>query len=76
MKYIQCVCGDPKHTLMILQEDDGDVFFYIHLSSMSFWKRLWYAFRYVCGKKSRYGCFEETILTEKQVKELRKMINE
>ena len=43
--------------------DDEDLFMEIHLSPLPFWRRVKNAVRYVLGKRSLYGDFEEILLS-------------
>jgi hypothetical protein len=70
------------HTLRIGWFEYDDKYFstpemYVetHLRELPLHKRLWYAIRYICGKKSRFGCFGETVLHDQQVTQLRDMCN-
>jgi hypothetical protein len=56
-----CKCFSLEHTLFVCA-DDEDLFIEVHLSPLPFWKRLGNAMRYVLGRRSPYGDFEEIIL--------------
>lgn len=43
--------------------DDDDLFMEIHLSPLPFWRRVKNAARYILGKRSLYGDFEEICLS-------------
>ena len=56
-----CRCGSVQHSF-VLTADDEDVFLEIHLSPLPFWRRVVHAVRYVLGRRSEYGDFEEILL--------------
>jgi hypothetical protein len=56
-----CKCFSLEHILFVCA-DDEDLFIEVHLSTLPFWKRLGNAMRYVLGRRSPYGDFEEIIL--------------
>lgn len=43
-------------------EDERFVYLRQHLPRVVFWRRLWYALRYVFGYQSRYGAFGEIVM--------------
>jgi hypothetical protein len=47
----------------VVSADDEDVFIEIHLAPLPFWKRVGNAIRYILGKRSPYGDFEEVLLS-------------
>jgi hypothetical protein len=56
-----CRCFSLEHSLFVCA-DDEDLFIEVHLSPLPLWKRLGNAVRYVFGRRSLYGDFEEIIL--------------
>lgn len=53
----------PSHTLRFFKDEDTkEIYIECFLKKVTFWKRLWYAIRYIAGKQSVFGAFEETIL--------------
>jgi len=70
-----CDCHSLEHQFVVSyfpDEDDFDDWVYvsIHLAPTVWYKRLWEAVKYVMGKHSRYGAFEEIILGEDSCREL------
>ena len=57
-----CRCYSIEHSF-IVSADEDDLFIEIHLAALPFWKRLWHAFNYVVGRKSKWGDFEEVLLS-------------
>jgi hypothetical protein len=47
------------------KDDDGFLSIELHLTKLSFLKRLQYAFWYLLGGQSKFGAFEETLLDTK-----------
>ena len=57
-----CACESLQHSFVVTAEGD-DMFIEIHLSPLPFRNRLENAIRYLFGYRSRYGDFEEIVLT-------------
>ena len=58
-----CDCGDVSHQFVITSfDDEGDMVIEVHLQRGSFWERLKNGLRYIFGKPSIYGDFDEVIL--------------
>ena len=70
-----CQCGEIDHQLVLSFDSDPDfndtIWFHVHLSDLSIWRRIKYAFLYILGKKSRYGCgaFAEVLMDKKTTKQ-------
>lgn len=79
-EYVECACGCGEHLLRFTWESDPnwpEVFVDVRLDhNYSFFKRLWAGIKYIFGHKSRYGQFDEVILDNEQVKQLRDFCNE
>ena len=72
---IICACGDPEHQMIFRTIDgDDDVYVGIYLVKFSFFKRLWYGIKYIFGYQSKYGAFDEIILTKKHVGSVDKVV--
>lgn len=71
-EWIICECSSLEHFMRISYEPDFDecVYVTIHLSSLSFWQRLKLGIRYILGYKSRYGNFEEIVLSKEKLKKV------
>ena len=66
-----CQCGDTAHQLVIV--DDGD-FVYLDIvlnRDAGFWRRAWYALRYVFGAPSVYGVLDEVIVRREDAQAFR-----
>lgn len=70
-KLFVCQCENINHSFCITKdEDDSSVLFEVHLSKFSFLKRLVLAVKYVFNVSSKYGNFEEVLLSKEQVSQL------
>jgi hypothetical protein len=66
---VECDCHSEAHTLQFCWfEDDKDVMYVtVHLTPFSLFQRIWYAIKYIFGKPSKFGCFEEYVWTREKV---------
>lgn len=73
-KYYECECGDMDHILRVsyFSDEPYELFIEVHLRQKSFIKRLWSAFLYVIGRRSRYGDFDEFLWGPDTVKDFNK----
>lgn len=78
-KYVECECYCGFHTLRFSWEDDPEhpeVYVSVFLNnSLSFFKRVALAFRFVFGIKTPTNYFCETILNYNKVKELKDLFD-
>ena len=56
-----CKCFSLEHSLFVCA-DEEDLFVEVHLAPLPFWRRVGNAVRYILGKRSPYGDFEEIVL--------------
>jgi hypothetical protein len=81
-KWFDCTCEGAEHCFRVAyfegeKPKDYDVYISVHLSPNAPWyKRIWVAIKYIFGKRSPYGDFDEIILDNKQVIELRDMLTD
>lgn len=69
-----CQCGDVEHCAIISYDpDDKEVYINIHLRRLPLFKRIIVAIKYICGKKSKYGCFEEMIVSRTDWRKFKKI---
>jgi hypothetical protein len=75
--FIPCGCGNVTHHLIgVLDEDSNDVWLYINVNQVNPWyKRIWYAIKYVFKKTNRFGMYDELILNENNVVQLQKIVD-
>lgn len=64
-----CRCFSVEHSFVV-SADDEDLFIEVHLSSAPFLTRVKNALRYVLGIKSKWGDFEEILLSPDQALDL------
>ena len=77
-KLLICDCNCSAHQMIIFTcEDEVEkiAYVHIHLNKRPFLQRLVYAFKYLFGYKSSFGAFDEFILSEKHVKDLKAVTN-
>lgn len=78
---ILCDCHDKEHQFWLefdpKEEDNAwdNMYLSPHLGNVGWWRRLQYAWRYLWGRKSRYGAFAEVILSRPQVEQIRDLCN-
>lgn len=71
-----CQCGDVDHSLIMEADDEwGSVFCYVHLVRDGFFKRIWNAVRYIFGRRSRYGDFDEFIFNPEDADRLQEVVD-
>lgn len=81
IEYLECSCTSAEHTLRFTFDSgyfDGDEMPVIYIDvqlnrANGFWKRLWRAIRYVCGYECRFGHWDEALLLNEGVRQLRTM---
>ena len=47
----------------MITADDEDLFIEVHLAPLPFWRRVRQAVKYVLGHRSKWGDFDEIVLT-------------
>ena len=74
-----CSCNSTDHQLLFLGWEDekigNEVYMHVHLPTQPFWKRLRHGVKYILGYKSRYGDFDEVILTKEHAEQFTKVAN-
>lgn len=66
-----CSCGSTDHQVVFFKDNKyPDVYMHVHLVNRSFWYRLKYGIKYIFGYKSRYGAWDEFVLTHQHVEQL------
>lgn len=64
-----CRCFSIEHSFVV-SADEEDLFIEVHLAAAPFWTRVKNAVRYVLGYKSKWGDFEEVLLSPDQALDL------
>ena len=82
-KHFDCDCKSAEHTIRFIynyDEEDEDLNFLtleVQLNTYrNIFKRIWVAFKYVCGIRGDYGHWDEWILSSDQRKEFVKFLKE
>lgn len=74
-----CECHSTDHQMIMLySEDDGYPmvsYSHVHLNKRPFWERLKYGIKYIFGRKSRYGAFDEFIFNPDDAERLQEVVN-
>lgn len=73
-----CDCGSPEHQFIVYYFDDynyPEVDVVIHLAKKPFWKRVWYAIKYIFGYQSSYGAFDSIIINPDDADRLQKVVD-
>ena len=74
-----CQCGDPSHQFIINTDNDtcgASAFISVHLNrEHNIFKRIWNAFKYVFGKRSVYGDFDEIVINPDDADRLQKVVD-
>jgi hypothetical protein len=70
-----CDCESTEHQI-VLHEDEKDkvIYCHIHLIKYGFIKRLIKGIKYIFGYKCKYGEWDEFILSNKHVNDLKEII--
>lgn len=76
-EWFVCECGSLEHFMQISYEPDLDEYVYltIHLSELPLLQRIKLGIQYILGRKSRYGNFEEIVLSKKKLKQVITALN-
>lgn len=79
---ILCDCETAEHQFIVRYDklDDekwpAELFLSVHLSKKPFWKRVAYSVRYILGRQSKYGAFDEVIVSVEDAHRLKNHIEE
>lgn len=74
---ISCSCNANEHNLIFsVDEEEKELYINTFLENGTFFERVCKGLKYIFGYKGRYGDFSETILTEVEAKELKKIIED
>ena len=64
-----CPCGSLEHSF-VLTADEWDAFIEVHLAPASPIERIQRAIRYLLGRRSKWGDFDEIVLTPEMALDL------
>ncbi|MDD5091861.1 MAG: hypothetical protein PHQ23_13215 [Candidatus Wallbacteria bacterium] len=68
--FIVCECNSCEHVIRLTSYADDDDLMYLHIHlrpEHSLWKRIVRAVRYVCGRRSRFGDFDEFVIGPRNI---------
>jgi hypothetical protein len=82
-QFFLCECNSPEHQLLFSRwapEEGagyGNLYVQFHLcrKGVRWWRRIWYAIRYMLGRDSRYGAWCEFCLRPEDAERMRDMLN-
>ena len=73
-----CECHDLEHSFVISRIKDKEIgnelIIEIHLNKLSWYRRIWIGIKYIFGRKSKFGNYEEVIINKSDKKRLLKAI--
>lgn len=76
---LECECYSDEHSYIIkydaFDDDDRTVYINPHLSDCGLWHRLKYAIQYIFGHKSKYGCFDEILISAQNYQPLKNVVS-
>lgn len=71
-----CDCSNAEHQIIFRsEEDEREVYMTIHLTPQPFLQRLKHGIKYIFGYRCSYGDFQEVILSNKHVDQLKTIVN-
>ena len=77
-----CDCGDIEHSFVLTHEKEStdiwpsDLYLSVYLRDQSIWKRIKTGIKYILGHKSKYGAWDEILLTPERAQEVVDFIQE
>ena len=76
--YFDCQCSSAEHTIrFVVDPDDNDIYLEVQLhKTNNIFKRMWLAFKYVCGYSCKYGHWDVTLLGEDDRKSIVKLLQQ
>jgi hypothetical protein len=78
-----CECHSTEHQVVVYYdngEDDSGLtypmcYFHIHLNKRPFWERVKYGVKYILGRQSRFGAFDEFIINPEDSDKLQEIVD-
>lgn len=71
-----CDCNSTEHQMVIYHDEEDKLFYcHIHLVHYGFWRRLKAAIKYLFGYHSKYGQWDELILSKNHLPQLRAIVD-
>ena len=73
---VRCECHDLRHLAVFQYLDTEQLYISVHLAwYRNIFQRIWVALKYVLGRKSDFGEYDEVILTPYAVRNLVAFLN-
>jgi hypothetical protein len=75
-EFVLCECSSPEHQLIFRAfEDEDEVYVNVHLCTYDgFFKRLWTGLKYAFGHRSRFGEWDEVVLSKQHLPQLKNVV--
>lgn len=75
-----CSCSSTDHQMIIYFNETDDAshnqcYVHIHLTNRSFWRRVVYGIKYIFGRKSRFGAWDEFIFNYDDADKIQELAN-
>ena len=70
---VRCACSSAEHALFVHLIDDT-VYLQIRMNPLPWYKRIVSAFQYLFGIERWYGDYEEAILDQSNIKDVKRLI--
>lgn len=71
-----CECSSSEHQIIMkYDKDDNCIYCDIHLSNYNFLGRLKNGIKYIFGYKSRFGAWDQFIITDNHTNRLMQLLN-
>lgn len=80
-KYLECACDSAEHTLRftldVVDNEFAEIYVEVQLNQYLPWyKRVYRAVQYIFGYECKYGHFDTTILNNKNIPQLKDILEE
>lgn len=76
VELVLCACKSLEHQVVLIGfRDEPEIYLQVHLNTYrNFWQRLWHGLKYAVGYKSKYGAWDEVILGQAELEQIKKFI--
>jgi len=79
-KTVHCDCLSDEHQIRFMynkSDELPELYITVHLSDCNPWyKRLWVGIKYILGYKSKYGHWDNLVLTEVKARQIKDLIDD
>lgn len=77
MELFVCTCSSAEHQFIVtVDKEEQQCYIMIHLTKFKFWKRLVTGIRYILGRQTPWGEFDEVILDTERIDKLITTLNQ